>query len=63
MIKNDSGIFISQNSYVLDLLKKLNMLNCKTCFTTMNINDKLCFYDWIEKVDKYFYRSQISGLL
>ena len=31
--QGDHGIFISQKKYLLDMLKKFNMLNCKTIST------------------------------
>lgn len=43
------GIFVSQEKYVLDLLKKFNMQNCKMSSTLMNTNEKLTMDDETSK--------------
>ncbi|XP_016679081.1 uncharacterized protein [Gossypium hirsutum] len=39
--KVEDGIFVSQKKYAADLLKKFNMLRCKTTTTPMNVNENL----------------------
>ena len=40
--QSDHGICISLKKYMLDFLKKLNMLNCKTVSMPMHRSGKLC---------------------
>ena len=39
--RNQHGIFLSQHKYVIDLLKKANMLHAKPCPTPMSTGKKL----------------------
>ena len=57
------GIFVSQEKYALDLLKKFNMLNYKSFATPMNANEKLMTDDGTPKLDGKFFRSLVGGLL
>ena len=61
--QKDEGIFISQQKYVKDLLKKFNIQECKPLATSMNSslsleNDKIG-----QVVDNKLYRSMIGYLL
>jgi len=51
-VKSSPGqIFISQEKYTKDFLKKFNMLDCKPLSTPMATNKKISKYDGKEKVD------------
>ena len=41
VLKSSDGIFISQGKYANDLLKRLNMLKCKSAPMPMNVNESL----------------------
>ena len=56
-------IFISQEKYADDILKKFNMSNCKSLSTPMAVNKKLSKYDESEKVDEKLYRSLVGSLI
>ena len=59
----EAGVFISQRKYALDLLKRFNMMNCKTVPTPMNTNEKLQVDDGTGWVDEKLFRSMVSGLI
>ncbi|XP_019257707.1 PREDICTED: uncharacterized protein LOC109235918 [Nicotiana attenuata] len=61
--QGEDGVFISQRKYAIDLLKRFNMLNCKTVPTPMNVNEKLQLEDGIEKVGGSYFRSLVGGLI
>lgn len=61
--QEEDGIFISQRKYAIDLLKRFNLLNCKTVATPMNVNEKLQLDDDIEKADGSYFRSLVGGLI
>ena len=56
-------IFISQEKYVDDLLKKFNMQDCKPLATPMAMNKKLSKDDGQNKVDATVYRSLVGSLI
>ena len=63
-IKQSPGrIFLSQEKYAEDLLKKFNMGECKPLATPMAINEKLSKYDGKPKVDGAMYRSLVGSLI
>ncbi|XP_073099134.1 secreted RxLR effector protein 161-like [Elaeis guineensis] len=43
--QSEEEIFVSQEKYAKDLLKRFEMLDCKKTATPMNINEKLRFED------------------
>ncbi|KAG6470938.1 hypothetical protein ZIOFF_072026 [Zingiber officinale] len=63
-VKQSSGeIFISQEKYVEDLLKKFQMLSCKLVPTAMTLNEKLQQEDDSEMADEKLYRSLVGSLI
>ena len=56
-------IFISQEKYADDLLKKFNMQDCKPLATPMAMNEKLSKDDRQNKVDAIVYRSLVGLLI
>ncbi|GKA36566.1 hypothetical protein Tco_0723057 [Tanacetum coccineum] len=60
--QKDDGIFISQDKYVDEILKKFGFSTVKTTSTLMETSKPLMKDDNAEDVDVYLYRSEI-GLL
>lgn len=56
-------IFISQEKYIEDLLKKFHMENCKPTSTPMAMNEKLEVNDGARKVDVTLFRSLVGSLI
>ena len=56
-------IFISQEKYADDLLKKFNMQDCKPLAIPMAMNEKLSKDDGQNKVDATVYKSLVSSLI
>ncbi|PKA46730.1 Retrovirus-related Pol polyprotein from transposon TNT 1-94 [Apostasia shenzhenica] len=63
ILQTSDGIFLSQEKYALNLLKRFNMKNCKTFSTPMNANEKLALTDGTAKTDEKVYRSLVGGLM
>lgn len=55
------GIFISQRKYVVDPLKRFNMLDCNTTSTHMNANESLIAKDGIGLTSSETYFRSIAG--
>ncbi|XP_019108303.1 uncharacterized mitochondrial protein AtMg00810-like [Beta vulgaris subsp. vulgaris] len=63
-VKQSPGrIFLSQEKYADNLLKKFNMSECKPLATTMALNERLSKNDGKEKVDASIYRSLVGSLI
>nr|GEW51003.1 putative polyprotein [Tanacetum cinerariifolium] len=62
MQRNDR-IFISQDKYVADILKKFNFSSVKTASTPIKTNKALLKDEEAEDVDVYLYRSMIGSLM
>lgn len=63
-VKQSKGeIFISQEKYTEDLLKKFHMENCKSISTPMAANDKLRKDDGAKKIDAKLFRSLVGSLI
>lgn len=60
--QGEDGIFVSQEKYAVDLVKKFNMLNCEVAATPMNMNEKLKRGDGTELADERLFRSVVGGL-
>ncbi|GJR33364.1 putative ribonuclease H-like domain-containing protein [Tanacetum coccineum] len=60
--KND-GIFISQDKYVADILKKFDFATVKTASTPMEPNKALIKDEEAKAVDVHLYRSMIRSLM
>nr|GEU35689.1 hypothetical protein [Tanacetum cinerariifolium] len=61
--KKDDGIFISQDKYVVDILKKFDFTTVKTASTPMKPNKALIKDAEAEDVDVHLYRSVIGSLM
>ena len=56
-------IFISQEKYAADILKKFYMKDCKAVSTPMALNEKLNSNDQAKKVDENQYRGLVGSLI
>lgn len=63
MLQSDGGLFVSQQKYDEDLLKKYGMLNCRWFTTPMNANEKLSLEDSWGKTNPVRYRKVVGSLL
>ncbi|GJT55988.1 putative ribonuclease H-like domain-containing protein [Tanacetum coccineum] len=59
----DDGIFISQDKYVADILKKFDFVTVKTASTLIETNKALLKDEEAEDVDVHLYRSMIGSLM
>ncbi|GJW13589.1 putative ribonuclease H-like domain-containing protein [Tanacetum coccineum] len=63
-VKQKSGeIFISQDKYVAEILKKFDFASVKTASTPIETNKALVKDEEAEDVDVYLYRSMIGSLM
>ncbi|XP_020263406.1 uncharacterized protein LOC109839390 [Asparagus officinalis] len=63
-VKQTKGeIFINQEKYCEDLLKRFNMKNCNPVATPALLNEKLSTNDGAPKVDASSYRSLVGSLI
>nr|GEZ41754.1 RNA-directed DNA polymerase, eukaryota [Tanacetum cinerariifolium] len=61
--QKDDGIFIRQNKYVADILKKFDFPNMKTASTPIESNKALIKDAEFKDVDVHLYRSMIGSLM
>ncbi|GJW42954.1 ribonuclease H-like domain-containing protein [Tanacetum coccineum] len=61
--QKDNGIFISQDKYVADILKKFDFSSVKTVSTPLETNKALIKDEEAEDVDVHLYRSMIGSLM
>ncbi|GJS59750.1 putative ribonuclease H-like domain-containing protein [Tanacetum coccineum] len=61
--QKDDGIFISQDKYMADILKKFNFVTVKTASTPIKTNKALLKDEEAEDVDVHLYRSMIGSLM
>ncbi|GJX63318.1 putative ribonuclease H-like domain-containing protein [Tanacetum coccineum] len=61
--QKDDGIFISQEKYVADILKKFDFVTMKTLSTPIETNKALLKDEEAEDVDVHLYRSMIGSLM
>ncbi|GKE38534.1 putative ribonuclease H-like domain-containing protein, partial [Tanacetum coccineum] len=61
--QKDDGIFISQDKYVVDILKKFDFATVKTASTPMETNKALLKDEEAADVDVHLYRSMIRSLM
>ncbi|GKE92120.1 hypothetical protein Tco_1573215, partial [Tanacetum coccineum] len=62
MQRND-GIFISQDKYVIDILKKFDFSTVKSASTPIKTNKALLKDEEAKDVDVHLYRSMIGSLM
>ena len=61
--QKNTGIFILQEKYLREMLKRFQMEDCKPVSTPMITGCKLCANDGSTDVDQILYRSMIGSLL
>ncbi|GJX25010.1 putative ribonuclease H-like domain-containing protein [Tanacetum coccineum] len=61
--QKSDGIFISQDKYVAEILKKFDFASVKTASTPMETNKALIKDEETEDVDVHLYRSMIGSLM
>ncbi|GJS02705.1 putative ribonuclease H-like domain-containing protein [Tanacetum coccineum] len=61
--QKSAGIFISQDKYVAEILKKFDFASVKTASTLMKTNKALIKDEEAEDVDVHLYRSMIRSLM
>jgi hypothetical protein len=61
--QRNQGIFISQNKYIREMLKRFRMEDCKPIITLMQINCKLSKDDNSKSTYQRQYKSMIGSLL
>ncbi|GJT84796.1 putative ribonuclease H-like domain-containing protein [Tanacetum coccineum] len=61
--QKDDGIFISQDKYVVDVLKKFDFVTVKIASTLIETNKALLKDEEAEDVDVHLYRSMIGSLM
>ncbi|GKB26266.1 putative ribonuclease H-like domain-containing protein [Tanacetum coccineum] len=61
--QKEDGIFISQDKYVTEILKKFSFSDVKTANTPMETHKHLLKYADDEDVDEHMYRSMIGSLM
>jgi hypothetical protein len=60
--QGEDGIFISQEGYAKEVLKKFNMSNCKSVCTPVECGVKLSKHEDGEKVDPTLFKSLVGSL-
>ncbi|GKF19674.1 uncharacterized mitochondrial protein-like protein, partial [Tanacetum coccineum] len=63
VMQRDDGIFISQDKYVADILKKFDFVTIKTASTPIETYKALLKDEEAEDVDVHLYRSVIRSLM
>ncbi|GKE07342.1 putative ribonuclease H-like domain-containing protein [Tanacetum coccineum] len=63
VMQRDDGIFISQDKYVADILKKFDFVTMKTTSTPIETNKALLKDEEAEDVNVHLYRSMIRSLM
>ncbi|GKA93443.1 putative ribonuclease H-like domain-containing protein [Tanacetum coccineum] len=61
--QKEDGIFISQDKYVTEILKKFGFTDVKTASTPMETQKPLLKDEDVEEVDVHLYRSMIGSLM
>jgi hypothetical protein len=61
--QSNQGIFISQTKYIIEMLKRFGMEDCKPVNTPMQTSCKLRKDDDSKSIDQRQYRSMIGSLL
>ncbi|GJV72612.1 uncharacterized mitochondrial protein-like protein [Tanacetum coccineum] len=61
--QKSDGIFISQDKYVAEILKKFDFASVKTASTPIETNKALVKDEEVEDVDVHLYRSMIGSLM
>ncbi|GKF62750.1 hypothetical protein Tco_0182804, partial [Tanacetum coccineum] len=63
VMQKDDGIFISQDKYVDDILKRFDFVTIKTASTLIETSKALLKDEEAKDVDVHLYRSMIGSLM
>ena len=63
MWQNEDGISLGQGNYVVEILKRFGMMDCKDIATPMALNLKLLSDSSSETVDATMYHQMIGSLM
>ncbi|GKE92301.1 hypothetical protein Tco_1573396, partial [Tanacetum coccineum] len=63
LVQKEDGIFISQDKYVVDILKKFDFVTLKTTSTPIEPNKALVKDEEAKDVDVHLYRSMIGSFM
>ncbi|GJU46930.1 putative ribonuclease H-like domain-containing protein [Tanacetum coccineum] len=63
LVQKEDGIFISQDKYVAEILKKFNYTDVKSAFTLVDLENHLVKDGDADDVDVHLYRSMIGSLI
>ncbi|KAE8675430.1 putative RING/U-box superfamily protein [Hibiscus syriacus] len=61
--RTHEGIFLCQQKYAKDLLKRFGMLECKSTSTSMEPNIKMCAHEGKDLEDATMYRQLVGSLI
>ncbi|KAE8673443.1 Detected protein of unknown function [Hibiscus syriacus] len=61
--RTHEGIFLCQQKYAKDLLKRFRMLECKSTSTPMELNVKMCAHEGKDLEDATMYRQLVGSLI
>ncbi|KAJ8747772.1 hypothetical protein K2173_011424 [Erythroxylum novogranatense] len=61
--RSEDGIFLHQQKYSRDLLKRFGMINCKPILTPMESNVKICAHEGKDLEDATMYRQVVGSLI
>ncbi|KAE8720906.1 tir-nbs resistance protein [Hibiscus syriacus] len=61
--RTHEGIFLCQQKYAKDLLKRFGMLECKSTSTSMEPNVKMCAHEGKDLEDATMYRQLVGSLI
>ncbi|KAM1907090.1 hypothetical protein ACFX14_026784 [Malus domestica] len=61
--RTQEGIFLCQQKYAKDLLKRFGMLECKLILTSMEPNAKMCAHEGKDLEDATMYRQLVGSLI
>ncbi|KAK6152050.1 hypothetical protein DH2020_014685 [Rehmannia glutinosa] len=60
--QQDGGIFVSQEGYAKEILKKFEMENCKSVSTPVECGVKMYFHEDGEKINSTYFKSLVGSL-
>jgi hypothetical protein len=61
--QRSNEIFLSQGKYIVEILQRFRMMDCKSMTTPMTINLKLLSDEFSDLVDPMMYRQLIGSLM
>ena len=62
VLATSTSLLLSQQKYIIDLMSKHNMLNCKLVFTSLALGTSLTAHDGTVSINAIMYHQVVSGL-